>query len=80
MAILVLEDPVDFTDPRLGHIRPLCLPDHDDLTLDLPAERTGIAVGWGLDTVFYRDTACNYVKGVSDTDSLQTKLKKIDLK
>ena len=80
MAILVLEKPVDFTDPRLRHIRPLCLPDDDDLTLDLPAERTGMAVGWGLDTAFYRDTMCDYVKGVSDPNSLQTKLKKIELK
>ena len=60
--------------------RPLCLPDDDDLTLDLSAERTGTTVGWGLDTVFYRDTMCDYVKGVSDPSSLQPKLKKIDLK
>ena len=60
--------------------RPLCLPDEDDLTLDLPAERTGTAVGWGMDTVFYRETACDYVQGVSDPNSLQTKLKKIELK
>ena len=48
--------------------------------MDLQAERTGTAVGWGLDTVFYRDTMCDYVKGVSDRNSLQPKLKKIDLK
>ena len=62
--------------------RPLCLPDDDDLTLDLSAvERTGTAVGWGLDIVFYKHTACDYVKGlVSDSSSLPTKLKKIELK
>ena len=60
--------------------RPLCLPDEDDLTLDLPAERTGTAVGWGLDTVFYKHTICDYVKGETDSSSLPTKLKKIELK
>ena len=66
---------------RVVMFRPLCLPDDDDLTLDLPAmKRTGTAVGWGLDTVFYKHTACNYVKGVSDFNSLPNKLKKIDLK
>ena len=60
--------------------RPLCLPDEDDLTLDLPAERTGTAVGWGLDTVFYKETSCDYVKGESDSSSRVTKLKKIELK
>ena len=66
---------------RVVMCRPLCLPDDDDLTLDLPAERTGTAVGWGLDTVFYKDTSCDYVKGlVSDSYSLPTKLKKIELK
>ena len=60
--------------------RPLCLPDEDDLTLDLPAERTGTAVGWGLDTVFYKDTSCDYVIGETRSYSLPTKLKKIELK
>ena len=60
--------------------RPLCLPDDDDLTLDLPAERTGTAVGWGQDTVFYQHTACDYVRGESHSGSLQTKLKRIKLK
>ena len=75
-----METPVNFTDPRLGHIRPLCLPDSDDLTLDLPAERTGTAVGWGLDIVFYKETRCDVVKGESDSSKLPTKLKKIELK
>ena len=65
---------------RVVMSRPLCLPDDDDLTLDLAAERTGTAVGWGLDSVFYRDTACDYVKGESHSSSLSTKLKKIELK
>ena len=60
--------------------RPLCLPDDDDLTLDLPAERTGTAVGWGLDNVFYKETRCDYVKGESDSGSRVTKLNKIELK
>ena len=60
--------------------RPLCLPDEDDLTVDLPAERTGTAVGWGLDTVFYKETRCDYVKGETDSNSLSSKLKKIELK
>ena len=60
--------------------RPLCLPEEDDLTLNLPAERTGTAVGWGVDTVFYEHTACDYVKGESDPGSLPTNLKKIKLK
>ena len=60
--------------------RPLCLPDDDDLTLDLSAvERTGTAVGWGLDTVFYKETRCDYIKGETDSSSLPTKLKKIEL-
>ena len=75
-----METPVNFTDPRLGHIRPLCLPDSDDLTLNLPAERTGTAVGWGVEAVFYKHTACDYVRGESDLGSLQNKLKKINLK
>ena len=79
VAILVMETPVNFTDPRLGHIRPLCLPDSDDLTLDLPAERTGTAVGWGLDIVFYKETRCDFVIGESDSSKLPTKLKKIEL-
>ena len=65
---------------RLVMFRPLCLPDEDDLTLDLPAERTGTAVGWGLNTVFYKETRCDFVKGlVSHSYSLPTKLKKIEL-
>ena len=59
--------------------RPLCLPDDDDLTLDLSAERTGTVVGWGLDTVFYKETRCDFVKGETDSSSLPTKLKKIEL-
>ena len=59
--------------------RPLCLPDEDDLTLDLPAERTGTALGWGLDTVFYKETRCDYVKGETNSYSLPTKLNKIEL-
>ena len=65
---------------RVVMSRPLCLPDDDDLTLELPAERTGTAVGWGVDTVFYEHTACDYVKGMSDPNSIQAKLKKIELK
>ena len=98
VAILVLEEPVDFTNPRLGHIRwslllffcservmrimfrPLCLPDEDDLTLDLPAERTGTALGLGLETVLYEHTSCDYVQGVSVDNSFPSKLKKIKLK
>ena len=64
---------------RVVMFRPLCLPDEDDLTLDLPAERTGTAVGWGLDTVFYKPTTCDYVKGEIYSNSLPTKLKKIEL-
>ena len=60
--------------------RPLCLPDDDDLTLDLPAERNGIAVGWGFDTIDYRNTTCDYIEGVpKSTNSFPTKLKKIEL-
>ena len=62
--------------------RPLCLPDDDDLTVDLPAERIGTAMGWGLQKIErYKNTGCNFVQGVvSDTDSLPSKLKKIELK
>ena len=60
--------------------RPLCLPDEYDLNLDLPVERTGTVVGWGLDTVFYKETRCDYVKGESDSSSLPTTLKKAELK
>ena len=59
--------------------RPLCLPDDDDLTLDLPTERTGTTVGWGLDIVFYKETRCDYVIGESDSSRLPTKLNKIEL-
>ena len=65
---------------RVVMFRPLCLPDEDDLTLDLSAERTGTAVGWGLDTVFHEHTGCDYVRGVAVSNSLPTKLKKIKLK
>ena len=64
---------------RVVMFRPLCLPDDDDLTLDLSAERTGTVVGWGLDTVFYKETRCDFVKGETDSSSLPTKLKKIEL-
>ena len=64
---------------RVVIFRPLCLPDDDDLTLDLPAERTGTTVGWGLDIVFYKETRCDYVKGESDSSRLPTKLNKIEL-
>ena len=60
--------------------RPLCLPDSDDLTLDLAAERIGTAVGWGLTNVFHKHTMCDYREGVSDPNSLPSKLKKIELK
>ena len=59
----------------------MCLPDDDDLTVDLPAEnRTGTVVGWGFDTVFYKETQCGYKEGLFDTSSLPSKLKEIDLK
>ena len=64
---------------RVVMFRPLCLPDEDDLTLNLPAKRTGTAVGWGLDTVLYRKTSCDYFKGESDSSTRPTKLKKIEL-
>ena len=64
---------------RVVMFRPLCLPDDDDLTLDLPTERTGTTVGWGLDIVFYKETRCDYVKGESDSSRLPTKLNKIEL-
>ena len=69
---------------RVDMFRPLCLPDDDDLTLDLVEERTGTVVGWGLDTVYYRDWSesggCEIVQGEIDKSSLPTKLKYIDLK
>ena len=64
---------------RVVMFRPLCLPDDEDLTLDLPAERTGTTVGWGLDIVFYKDTRCDFVKGEPDFSHRPTKLKKIEL-
>ena len=60
--------------------RPLCLPDDDDLALDLPAERTGTAVGWGLTSVSHEDIGCDYIRGNPNVDSSPTKLKKIKLK
>ena len=65
---------------RVDMFRPLCLPDDDDLTLDLVEERTGTVVGWGLDTVFYKETRCDFIKGESDSSSRVTKLNKIELK
>ena len=65
---------------RVVMFRPLCLPDEDDLTVDLPAERNGTAVGWGLDTVSHEDIGCDYIKGDPNFDSSPTKLKKIKLK
>ena len=93
IAILELEEPVDFV--KYPHIRcsvvcftknssnqfmfrPACLPDEDDLTLDF-SNRTGTLVGWGAQTVTYRDTKCDYTRGIPDY-SLSTKQKKIDLK
>ena len=64
---------------RVVMFRPLCLPDDDDLTLDLPTERTGTTVGWGLDIVFYKKTRCDYIKGESDSSRHPTKLNKIEL-
>ena len=64
---------------RVVMFRPLCLPDDDDLPLDLPTERTGTTVGWGLDIVFYKETECDYIKGKSDPSRLPTKPKKIEL-
>ena len=65
---------------RVHMFRPLCLPDDDDLTLDLVEERTGTVVGWGLDTVYYRDNDCDIIEGETDNSSLPTTLKKINLK
>ena len=60
--------------------RPLCLPDEDDLTLDLVEERIGTAVGWGVDKVYYKDAKCEIIEGEADESSMPTTLKKIDLK
>ena len=65
---------------RVDMFRPLCLPDDDDLTLDLVKERTGTVVGWGLDTVYYRDNDCDIIEGETDNSNLPATLKKIDLK
>lgn len=77
MAILTLENPVDFT--RFPHIRPVCLPSPDDLDLQL-TNRTGTATGWGRDSLVYEETTCGYTKGVPDHKASPTQLKKIKLK
>ena len=61
VAILTLGQPVDFA--RFPHIRPVCLPSTEDLTLDL-TNKTGTAIGWGLDSVIYQETTCDYTMGV----------------
>ena len=77
VAILTLENPVDFT--RFPHIRPVCLPSPDDLDLQL-TNRTGTATGWGRDWVIYEETTCGYTKGVPDNNVPPSQLKKIKLK
>ena len=58
--------------------RPICLPDEEDLALDL-TRQTGTAVGWGLQAVLYEPTTCDYVQGVADPASQSTKPKKLHL-
>ena len=77
IALLVMEDPVDFS--KYPHIRPLCLPHTEDLAVDL-TDRVSTAVGWGLQTVIYRKTSCGYTTGISQPSHLPNKLKKIELR
>ena len=51
VALLELETPVDFD--QFPHIRPVCLPDTEDLQLDL-TERDGVVAGWGVTEVEYK--------------------------
>ena len=79
VAILTLGQPVDFA--RFPHIRPVCLPSTEDLTLDL-TNKTGTAIGWGLDSVIYQETTCDYTMGVpvQENKALPSQLKKIKLR
>ena len=60
--------------------RPICLPSPEDLSLNL-TDKTGTATGWGLDTVIYEETTCDYTMGVPvhDNKATPSQLKKIKL-
>ena len=75
MALLELETPVDFD--QFPHIRPVCLPDTEDLQLDL-TERDGVVAGWGVTEVDYVATDCDYTRGEYVTGSSSDVLKKIE--
>ena len=75
MALLELETPVDFD--QFPHIRPVCLPDTEDLQLDL-TERDGVVAGWGVTEVDYVTTDCDYTRGNYVAGSSSDVLKKIE--
>ena len=75
MALLELETPVDFD--QFPHIRPVCLPDTEDLQLDL-TERDGVVAGWGVTEVDYVTRDCDYTRGDVVQGSSSDVLKKIE--
>ena len=58
-------------------MRPICLGEGDDLSLDL-ADRRGVVAGWGTTEVSYADTQCDYKLGVTEPGSVSSKLKKLE--
>ena len=57
---------------------PLCLPDEEDLKMDL-TKKSGVAAGWGATNVtYFQEKTCVFTKGVTDADSGSDVLKKVD--
>ena len=95
IALLTLEQPVNFTqfphirqDPKNEnkniwkfYLRPVCLPDDEDIEMDL-TNKFGIATGWGATALqrYRSDSRCDYHFGIQDPSHRPTKLKKLNLK
>ena len=58
---------------------PLCLPDLDDLEIDL-TKISGLTAGWGATDIDYQPTTCDWTKGETDPDSVSDYLKKISVR
>ena len=59
--------------------RPICLPSDDDLDIEL-TDKIATAIGWGRDSVIYKETTCGYTEGVPLNKDPPSQLKKITLK
>ena len=59
------------------HYSPLCLPDDDDLLMDL-TKKSGVTAGWGATAVKFQENQCGWTYGMVVPGSGANVLKKIE--